>query len=107
MQIVEYLIVLSSLVFDAIELICSIALLYVQLWRFLQLHCLLLIALISNALNRGLLVPEDVIFGLLSNTLFEGHYRGESDFIMDGLPQNRFQAVCFGFLCLLCFCFKN
>lgn len=55
----------------------------------------------ANALNQGRLVPEDVIFRLLSNTLVESHFSGESGFILDGLPQNRFQAVSFWFLCLL------
>lgn len=48
---------------------------------------------IATALNRGKLVPEDVIFGLLSKRLEEGYCRGESGFILDGIPRTRAQAV--------------
>lgn len=47
---------------------------------------------IANALNKGKLVPEHVIFGLLSKRLEEGYCRGESGFILDGLPRTRAQA---------------
>ncbi|KAJ4729434.1 adenylate kinase [Melia azedarach] len=47
---------------------------------------------ISNAVNGGKLVPEDVIFALLSKRLEEGYYRGESGFILDGIPRTRIQA---------------
>ncbi|XP_047311746.1 probable adenylate kinase 7, mitochondrial [Impatiens glandulifera] len=47
---------------------------------------------IANAVNQGKLVPEDIIFGLLSKRLQEGHYRGENGFILDGIPRNRVQA---------------
>lgn len=48
---------------------------------------------IANAVNQGKLVPEDVIFGLLSKRLEEGYCRGESGFILDGIPRTRVQAV--------------
>lgn len=38
-------------------------------------------------------MPEDVIFALLSKRLEEGYYRGESGFILDGIPRTRIQAV--------------
>ncbi|MCL7032617.1 hypothetical protein MKW94_007942 [Papaver nudicaule] len=47
---------------------------------------------VADALNEGKLVPEDVIFGLLSKRLEEGYHRGESGFILDGIPRNRIQA---------------
>ncbi|CDP16677.1 unnamed protein product [Coffea canephora] len=47
---------------------------------------------IASALNQGKLVPEHVIFGLLSKRLEEGYCRGESGFILDGLPRTRVQA---------------
>ncbi|KAH9743582.1 putative adenylate kinase 7 [Citrus sinensis] len=47
---------------------------------------------IANAVNEGKLVPEDVIFALLSKRLEEGYYRGESGFILDGIPRTRIQA---------------
>ncbi|CAN1129958.1 Probable adenylate kinase 7, mitochondrial [Linum perenne] len=47
---------------------------------------------IANAVNRGECVPEDIIFGLLSKRLEEGYYRGETGFILDGIPRTRLQA---------------
>ncbi|KAF8378117.1 hypothetical protein HHK36_029454 [Tetracentron sinense] len=47
---------------------------------------------IENAVNQGKLVPEDIIFGLLSKRLEEGYYRGETGFILDGIPRTRIQA---------------
>ncbi|CAI9766696.1 unnamed protein product [Fraxinus pennsylvanica] len=47
---------------------------------------------IASAVNQGKLVPEDVIFGLLSKRLDEGYCRGESGFILDGVPRTRIQA---------------
>ncbi|KMZ59398.1 Adenylate kinase [Zostera marina] len=47
---------------------------------------------IANAVNEGKLVPEDIIFLLLSNRLSEGYHRGESGFILDGMPKTRVQA---------------
>lgn len=49
---------------------------------------------IASAVNEGKLVPEDVVFGLLSKRLEEGYCRGESGFILDGIPRTIFQAVC-------------
>ncbi|TXG60092.1 hypothetical protein EZV62_014665 [Acer yangbiense] len=40
----------------------------------------------------GRLVPEEVIFALLSKRLEEGYCRGESGFILDGIPRTRIQA---------------
>ncbi|KAM0940032.1 putative adenylate kinase [Dioscorea sansibarensis] len=47
---------------------------------------------IANAVNEGKLVPEDIIFGLLSKRLEEGYHRGETGFILDGIPRTRIQA---------------
>ncbi|KAF6161425.1 hypothetical protein GIB67_009304 [Kingdonia uniflora] len=47
---------------------------------------------IANAVNQGKLVPEDIIFGLLSKRLEEGCYKGETGFILDGIPRSRIQA---------------
>ncbi|XP_057983402.1 probable adenylate kinase 7, mitochondrial [Malania oleifera] len=47
---------------------------------------------IANAVNHGKLVPEDIIFGLLSKRLEEGYCRGETGFILDGIPRTRIQA---------------
>ncbi|KAK5820498.1 hypothetical protein F383_11187 [Gossypium arboreum] len=47
---------------------------------------------IANAVNEGKLVPEDVIFALLSKRLEEGYYGGENGFILDGIPRTRIQA---------------
>lgn len=44
-------------------------------------------------MNRGELVPEDIIFGLLSKRLDDGYYRGEIGFILDGIPRSPIQAV--------------
>ncbi|KAF8390616.1 hypothetical protein HHK36_025143 [Tetracentron sinense] len=49
-------------------------------------------SLIANAMNQGKLVPEDIIFGLLSKRLEEGYYRGETGFILEGIPRTRIQA---------------
>ncbi|XP_055803208.1 probable adenylate kinase 7, mitochondrial [Solanum dulcamara] len=38
---------------------------------------------IASAVNEGKLVPEEVIFGLLSKRLEEGYCRGENGFILD------------------------
>jgi adenylate kinase family enzyme len=40
-----------------------------------------------------MLVPEDIIFGLLSKRLEDGYYKGETGFILDGIPRSRLQAV--------------
>ncbi|XP_022736229.1 probable adenylate kinase 7, mitochondrial [Durio zibethinus] len=47
---------------------------------------------IANAVNHGELVQEDTIFGLLSKRLEDGHGRGETGFILDGIPRSRIQA---------------
>ncbi|VFQ73498.1 unnamed protein product [Cuscuta campestris] len=47
---------------------------------------------IASAVNEGKLVPAQVIFGLLSKRLEEGHCRGESGFILDGIPRTKAQA---------------
>lgn len=48
---------------------------------------------IADAVNQGKLVPEEVIFGLLSKRLEEGYCSGESGFILDGIPRSKIQAV--------------
>ncbi|KAK9090158.1 hypothetical protein Sjap_023335 [Stephania japonica] len=47
---------------------------------------------IVNAVNQGKLVPEDIIFGLLSKRLEDGYCKGETGFILDGIPRTRYQA---------------
>lgn len=47
---------------------------------------------IASAVNKGKLVPEEVIFGLLSKRLEEGFYRGETGFILSGIPRTPLQA---------------
>ncbi|KAJ8477677.1 hypothetical protein OPV22_021404 [Ensete ventricosum] len=47
---------------------------------------------IANVVNEGRLVPEKIIFGLLSKRLEEGYQRGETGFILDGIPRTRIQA---------------
>ncbi|KAG8086678.1 hypothetical protein GUJ93_ZPchr0010g10625 [Zizania palustris] len=47
---------------------------------------------ISNSVNEGKLVPEDVIFGLLTKRLEDGYNKGETGFILDGIPRTRMQA---------------
>ncbi|KAA8542140.1 hypothetical protein F0562_023292 [Nyssa sinensis] len=47
---------------------------------------------IANAVNQGKLVPEEIIFGLLSKRLEDGYYRGETGFILDGIPRTQIQA---------------
>ncbi|XP_059450917.1 probable adenylate kinase 7, mitochondrial isoform X1 [Corylus avellana] len=45
-----------------------------------------------QAVNEGKLVPEEIIFTLLSRRLEEGYCRGETGFILDGVPRTRMQA---------------
>lgn len=47
---------------------------------------------IANAVNERKLVPEEVIFALLSRRIEEGYYRGETGFILEGIPRTRVQA---------------
>ncbi|KAL9247515.1 hypothetical protein vseg_020941 [Gypsophila vaccaria] len=47
---------------------------------------------IAEAINCKKIVPETIIFGLLSKRLEDGHYRGETGFILDGIPRTRLQA---------------
>ncbi|CAA2945696.1 probable adenylate kinase 7, mitochondrial [Olea europaea subsp. europaea] len=47
---------------------------------------------IAGAVNQGKLVPEDVIFGLLSKKLEECYCRGETGFVLDGIPRTQIQA---------------
>ncbi|KAF8712729.1 hypothetical protein HU200_010197 [Digitaria exilis] len=47
---------------------------------------------IANSVNEGRLVPEDIIFGLLTKRLEEGYNKGETGFILDGIPRTRMQA---------------
>ncbi|OIW09427.1 hypothetical protein TanjilG_14578 [Lupinus angustifolius] len=47
---------------------------------------------IANALDHGKTVPEEIIFALLSKRLEEGYSRGETGFILDGIPRTRIQA---------------
>ncbi|XP_075662613.1 putative adenylate kinase 7, mitochondrial isoform X1 [Castanea sativa] len=47
---------------------------------------------IANAVNGGAIVQEDILFRLLSKRLEDGYSRGESGFILDGIPRSRIQA---------------
>lgn len=47
---------------------------------------------IAHALDHGKLVPEEIIFGLLTKRLEDGYSRGETGFILDGFPRTRIQA---------------
>lgn len=47
---------------------------------------------IESSVNSGKLVPEDIIFGLLTKRLEEGCSRGEKGFILEGIPRTRMQA---------------
>lgn len=47
---------------------------------------------IASALDHGKIVPEEIIFALLSKRLEDGYYRGETGFILDGIPRTRMQA---------------
>uniref|UniRef100_A0A0E0LQQ3 adenylate kinase n=1 Tax=Oryza punctata TaxID=4537 RepID=A0A0E0LQQ3_ORYPU len=47
---------------------------------------------IANSVNEGKLVPEDIIFGLLTKRLEEGYNKGETGFILDGIPRTHLQA---------------
>ncbi|XP_020089216.1 probable adenylate kinase 7, mitochondrial [Ananas comosus] len=47
---------------------------------------------IANSVNEGKLVPEDIIFGLLTRRLEEAYHSGETGFILDGIPRTRLQA---------------
>ncbi|KAL2320273.1 hypothetical protein Fmac_029242 [Flemingia macrophylla] len=47
---------------------------------------------IAHALDNGKLVPEEIIFGLLTKKLEDGYSRGETGFILDGFPRSRIQA---------------
>uniref|UniRef100_A0A0D9X3X2 adenylate kinase n=1 Tax=Leersia perrieri TaxID=77586 RepID=A0A0D9X3X2_9ORYZ len=47
---------------------------------------------IANSVNEGKLVPEDIIFGLLTKRLEEGYNKGETGFILDGIPRTHMQA---------------
>ncbi|CAA7038729.1 unnamed protein product [Microthlaspi erraticum] len=47
---------------------------------------------IESAVNERRLVPKGVVFALLSKRLEEGYVRGETGFILDGIPRTRSQA---------------
>lgn len=47
---------------------------------------------IASALDHGKIVPEEIIFALLSKRLEDGYDRGETGFILDGIPRTRMQA---------------
>ncbi|GAB4854890.1 hypothetical protein Ancab_023476 [Ancistrocladus abbreviatus] len=47
---------------------------------------------LAEIVNRGKLVPDDIIFDLLSKRLEAGEAKGESGFILDGFPRTVRQA---------------
>ncbi|KAL0717837.1 hypothetical protein Bca4012_067159 [Brassica carinata] len=47
---------------------------------------------IASAVNEGKHVPKGLVFALLSKRLEEGYARGESGFILDGIPRTLHQA---------------
>ena len=48
---------------------------------------------IGKALDAGKIVPEEITFRLLSKRLEDGYLRGETGFILNGIPRTRTQAV--------------
>mmetsp|Transcript_31165 Transcript_31165/g.69296 ORF Transcript_31165/g.69296 Transcript_31165/m.69296 type:complete len:279 (+) Transcript_31165:49-885(+) len=48
---------------------------------------------LSDIVNQGKLVPDDLIFKLLSHRVEQGAEAGEKGFILDGFPRTRVQAV--------------
>lgn len=50
---------------------------------------------IASSVNEGKHVPKGLVFALLSKRLEEGYARGESGFILDGIPRTLHQAVSF------------
>ncbi|KAK6920545.1 hypothetical protein RJ641_014223 [Dillenia turbinata] len=48
---------------------------------------------IATAVNKAKIVPEDIIFGLLSKRLEDGYNKGESGFILNGIPRTQLQAI--------------
>lgn len=54
------------------------------LWCYLQL---------SDIVNKGQLVSDEIIISLLSKRLADGQAKGESGFILDGFPRTINQAV--------------
>lgn len=58
---------------------------------------------IASAVNEGKHVPKGLVFALLSKRLEDGYARGESGFILDGIPRTLHQAVSFShFFFLFC-----
>ncbi|XP_022137075.1 probable adenylate kinase 7, mitochondrial [Momordica charantia] len=47
---------------------------------------------IVKAVNCGTVEPEDIITGSLSKRLKDGYDKGESGFILDGIPRSLYQA---------------
>lgn len=48
---------------------------------------------LSEIVNQGKLVPDEIIVNLLSKRLEAGEAKGESGFILDGFPRTMRQAV--------------
>lgn len=48
---------------------------------------------LSEIVNQGKLVSDEIIFNLLSKRLEAGEAKGESGFILDGFPRTVKQAV--------------
>lgn len=51
---------------------------------------------LSEIVNQGKLVSDEIIINLLSKRLEAGDAKGESGFILDGFPRTIKQAVSFG-----------
>jgi hypothetical protein len=52
-----------------------------------------LILQLSEIVNQGQLVSDEIIMNLLSKRLADGQAKGESGFILDGFPRTIKQAV--------------
>ena len=48
---------------------------------------------LSEIVNQGKLVSDEIIMNLLSKRLADGEAKGESGFILDGFPRTIKQAV--------------
>jgi adenylate kinase family enzyme len=48
---------------------------------------------LSEIVNKGQLVSDEIIMNLLSKRLADGQAKGESGFILDGFPRTIKQAV--------------
>lgn len=62
-----------------------------------DLTFLRLLLQLKQIMGSGQLLPDEIIFKLLTRRLESGSSRGESGFILDGFPRTVNQAVSFTF----------